>query len=315
MMDEAGRRALRLQLPRLALVVLLAAAGCTGGHPRGGTGAAPATPQSGGGAVAATDPSVDPAPLVRAAGGHSPPRIGAPSAIVVDLDTGAILYTRDPDHRRPIGSLAKIMTAMITLESTRPTDIVTATKLAAAQRPTSLSLRPGDRLNVHDMLYALLLHSANDVAVALAQHISRSVPAFDALMTRRGREIGLANSRFASPSGLNDRGFSTARDVATMTRWALRSPAFTRIVGTRTYRLKVPSRRQLRLRNLNNLLFEYPGTIGVKTGFTYRSHWSLVGAAKRGGVRILVVLIGDPNLPFRDGEALLNYGFRAAAHG
>jgi len=250
-----------------------------------------------------------------AAGTRSPPRIGAPSAIVENLDTGAVLFTRDADRPRPIGSLAKIMTAMITLESTRPGDIVTTTKLAAAQRPTSLGLRPGDRLNVHDALYALLLHSANDVAVALAQHISGSVPAFDALMTRRGREIGLTASRFASPSGLNDRGYSTARDIATMTRWALRSPAFAAIVGTRTYRLRAPSGRQVRLRNLNNLLFDYPGTIGVKTGFTYRSHWSLAGVASRGGTRILVVLIGDPSLPFRDGEALLNYGFRAAAHG
>jgi serine-type D-Ala-D-Ala carboxypeptidase (penicillin-binding protein 5/6) len=242
---------------------------------------------------------------------RSPPRVAAPSVIVENLDSGEVLFARDADRRRSIASLTKIMTAMVVLARTRPADVVRASRRAARQRPTSLGLRPGQRMNVHDLLYALLLHSSNDVAVALAEHVSGSVRAFDALMTRRGVQIGLSQTRFASPSGLNDQGYSTARDVAALTRWAYRSRTFAGIVATKNYRITLPSGTRVRLRNLNDLLFDYRGAIGVKTGFTLASRWSLVGVADRGGTRLMVVVLADPDKPFRDGEALLTWGFRA----
>ena len=264
---------------------------------------------AGGGAVATSDLPA-PGSLGSASARPALPRVAASSVIVENLDTGAILFARRPDQRRPIASLTKIMTAMIVLQATAPADAVTMTTLAASQRPTALGLPAGQRMDVHDLLYALLLHSSNDVAVALAQHISGSVAAFDDRMTRQGVAIGLRATRFASPSGLNDSGYSTARDVATLTRWAYRSPAFASIVATRWYSIRMPSGKSVRLRNLNDLLFDYRGAIGAKTGFTLRSGWSLAGAASRGGVRLLVVLLGDPNLPFRDGAAVLNWAFR-----
>jgi D-alanyl-D-alanine carboxypeptidase (penicillin-binding protein 5/6) len=239
-----------------------------------------------------------------------PPRVAALSVIVEDLDSGEVLFARDPDRHRPIASLTKIMTAMLVLARTRPADVVRASVLAASQHPTTLGLRPGQRMSVHDLLYALLLHSSNDVAVALAEHVSGSVGAFDTLMTRRGVQIGLKQTRFASPSGLNDSGYSTARDVAMLTRWAYASKTFAAIVATRSRRITLPSGKRVRLRNVNDLLFDYRGAIGVKTGFTLASQWSLVGVASRGGTRMMVVLLGDPDKPFRDGEALLTWGFR-----
>lgn len=110
--------------------------------------------------------------------------------------------------------------------------------------------------------------------------------------------------------GVNDGGYSIARDVARMTRWVYRSPEFAGVVAGRFYRVRLPSRQRIRLRNLNNLLFDYPGAIGTKTGFTFRSHWSREGVANRGGQRLLVVPLGDPRDPFHDGEVLLNWGFR-----
>jgi D-alanyl-D-alanine carboxypeptidase (penicillin-binding protein 5/6) len=264
----------------------------------------------------AAPPSARPSPSRRAERAapqrveRLPPRVAALSVIVEDLDSGEVLFARDPDRRRPIASLTKIMTAMLVLARTRPADVVRASGLAASQHPTTLGLRPGQRMSVHDLLYALLLHSSNDVAVALAEHVSGSVGAFDTLMTRRGIQIGLKQTRFASPSGLNDSGYSTARDVAMMTRWAYASKTFAAIVATRSHRITLPSGKRVRLRNVNDLLFDYRGAVGVKTGFTLASQWSLVGVASRGGTRMMVVLLGDPDKPFRDGEALLTWGFR-----
>jgi len=239
------------------------------------------------------------------------PRVGAPSVLVANLDTGEVLFAKRPNDRRPIASLTKIMTAMLVMESTQPTDVVTVSKRAARQEPTKLGLHRGQRMDVHDLLYALLLHSSNDVAVAFAEHVSDSVRSFDDMMTQRAQGLGLTDTSFASPSGLNDDGYSTARDVAAMTRWAYQSPTFASIVATRTYKLRMPSGDRIVLRNLNDLLFDYPGAIGVKTGYTSRSHWSLVGVAKRGSTRLMVVLLGDPAKPFRDGTRLLNWAFRA----
>jgi serine-type D-Ala-D-Ala carboxypeptidase (penicillin-binding protein 5/6) len=237
------------------------------------------------------------------------PKVSARSVIVQNLDTGAVLYAKGARVRRPIASLTKIMTAMIVLRRTKQTEVVVASKRASKQIPTKLGLHPGDQLTVHDLLYALMLHSSNDVAVALAEHVSGTVKAFDALMTAQGVDVGMTDTSFASPSGLNDKGYSTARDVAAMTRWAYASDRFTSIVATKRYTMRMPGGKRVKLRNLNALLFEYPGTLGVKTGYTSESHWSLVGIAQRGNLRIMVVLLADKKLPFRDGEALLDWGF------
>lgn len=299
------------------LLLALAAAGLSGCAPvaQPAQGADAWQPVGGAVAVATAAPAARPGAESSSVEALAPPaavapRVAAPSVVVANLDTGEILFAKRADDRRPIASLTKIMTAMIVMETTQPTDVVTASKLAASQEPTKLGLRPGQRIHVDDLLYALLLHSSNDVAVALAEHVSDSVRSFDALMTQRAVAIGLTDTRFASPSGLNDHGYSTARDVAAMTRWAYTSPTFAQIVATRWYSVRMPGNVDLRLRNLNSLLFDYPGAVGVKTGYTSRSHWSLVAVAKRGTTRLMVVLLGDPDKPFHDGKRLLNWGFR-----
>jgi D-alanyl-D-alanine carboxypeptidase (penicillin-binding protein 5/6) len=230
--------------------------------------------------------------------------------IVEDLDTGTVLYAKHAHQRRPIASLTKIMTAMLVLERTAPTERVTFSPWASRQVPTKLGVKPGAHMQVGALLYALLLLSANDVAVALAEHVAGSAGAFDALMTQRARALGMDDTRFASPSGLNDWGYSTAADVATMAGAAWRIPTLASIVDTRYHTITRPSGKRVRLQNLNNLLFDYPGAVGMKTGYTDASHWSLVGLAARGKTRLLVVLLGDHDKPFDDGAKLLNWGFR-----
>jgi D-alanyl-D-alanine carboxypeptidase len=273
-------------------------------------GAAPVVGQAG----AAVGPDLASAPSASRA--HharenkvSIPKVGAKSFLVANFDTGVVLRAKGIDVRRPIASLTKIMTAMVVMGRTRQTDMVVASKRAARQVPTKLGLTSGDRMDVRDLLYALMLHSSNDVAVALAEHVSGSVSAFDALMTTQGIGIGLTDTWFASPSGLNDKGYSTARDLATLTRWAYQSRRFAEIVATKRYTVRLPSGPSVRLRNLNALLFDYQGTLGVKTGYTSASHWSLVAVAERGHTRVIVVLLADPKVPFKDGTALLDWAF------
>src|SRR5262245_31092142 len=248
-MPMAAPRPPTAMRPRMAallasITVLLSACTTVGAESaavRPAEGAAPAT--------------VSPAPRApvapEAATPALPPKVGAKSVFIQNFDTGAILYKKAAMVRRPIASLTKIMTAMLVLGNTNQSEVVTASHRAAKQIPTKLGLKAGDELDVHDLLYALMLHSSNDVAVALAEHVSGSVAAVDALMTAQAVDIGMDDTWFASPSGLNDKGYSTARDVAAMTRWAYGSKRFADIVGTRRYTVDMPRGPDVRLRNLN----------------------------------------------------------------
>ncbi len=152
-----------------------------------------------------------------------PPVLSAPSAILADLDTGQVLFAQDADTQRPIASLTKVMTGLLVLESSNPADVVTVTAdavIAEDERPgiSALGLEVGEQITVEDLLYALLLQSANDAAVALADHVSGSEGRFVKDMNARAARSGMRRTRFRSPNGLDDRGYSTARDLMTLTR-------------------------------------------------------------------------------------------------
>jgi D-alanyl-D-alanine carboxypeptidase (penicillin-binding protein 5/6) len=245
-----------------------------------------------------------------------PPAISAPSAILADLDSGQILYEKAADEPRPIASLTKIATALLVLERTRPHDLVTVSPQAAGDGRTAgvaeLGLVPGERIAVEHLLYALLLQSANDAAVALAEHVSGSADAFVRAMNARVRRLGATDTRLASPSGLDDSGASTARDLVRITRAAYRMPGFASIVATRTKQIPAPDGQPPRVvQNRNALLWLYPGAIGTKTGFTSRAGYCIVAAAARGGVRLVAVVLGAPRDAFSDAAALLDHGFFA----
>ncbi len=245
-----------------------------------------------------------------------PPEISAPSAILADLDTGQVLYEKAAEEPRPIASLTKIATALLVMERTRPQDVVTVSPRAAGDGPTpgvsELGLVPGERIPVGALLYALLLQSANDAAVALAEHVSGTVEGFVRAMNARVRRLGARDTRFASPSGLDDAGSSTARDLVRITRAVYRLPGFASIVATRTKQIPAPEGLPPRVvQNRNALLWLYPGAIGVKTGFTSRAGYCVVAAAERGGVRLVAVVLGAPRDAFSDAAALLDHGFSA----
>jgi D-alanyl-D-alanine carboxypeptidase (penicillin-binding protein 5/6) len=240
--------------------------------------------------------------------------LAAAQAILIDVPTGRVLFARRPDDPRPIASLTKIMTAMLVLERADLDAVVRVTRQAAAAPPSVMGLRAGERITVRNLLYGLMLRSGNDAAIALAQHVSGSVPAFLALMNTRARELGLEHTSFASPNGLDDRGYSTARDLARLTRAAMADPRFVRLVDTGTYRMSAPAPRHRILHNINLFVGQYAGAIGVKTGYTSAAGDCLVAAAQRGGRVLIAVVLGEPTnthwiVPFRDASTLLDAGF------
>ena len=243
------------------------------------------------------------------------PSIRARAGILIELSTGAVLFEKHPDQPRPIASLTKIMTALLVLErDPHLSGTVPISPRAARQDPIDVGLAMGKRVKVRDLMYGLLLRSGNDAAVALAEYVSGSVPRFIHLMNARARELGLEHTRFATPNGLSDKGYSTAREVAILARAALQDERFAELVRTKRYTIHSRAVTVRRLRNLNGLLTSFPGTFGVKTGYTHAAGECVAAAARRGGEELLAVVLGDPVVPnwraaYGDAATLLDYGF------
>jgi D-alanyl-D-alanine carboxypeptidase (penicillin-binding protein 5/6) len=240
----------------------------------------------------------------------TPPSIRAGSAVLQDLSTGQVLYAKEAGRRRPIASVTKIMTALVTLEEVHPSRRATVSANAASQIGAELGLTVGERLSVKDLLYASLLQSSNDAAVALAERAEGTESAFVSAMNARAGAMGLRDTRFLDPTGLDDGGYSTALDVAEITRSAYEWPLFERIVRTKFRAIAAPSGRNRRIQNRNVLLWLYSPTVGVKTGYTTGAQHCLVAAARFEGMDLLAVVLGAPEDAFSDGAALLDYGFR-----
>jgi len=240
-----------------------------------------------------------------------PPRVAAASVALVDLDSGRLLWERRGGERRPIASLTKIMSVLLALESAELDDVVTVSERATVETGSELGLVPGERIPVEELLYALLLQSSNDGAIALAEHLGGSVERFVRRMNRRARELGLRDSEFRSPHGLDDGGYSTARDLAALTTEAFTHPAFVRIARTKVRAIPAPDGPPRRIQSRNAMLWLYEGSVGVKTGFTSAAGFCLVAAAERGRRRFAAVLLGSPEAAFSGAAAVLDNGFFA----
>ena len=206
----------------------------------------------------------------------------ADSAIVVDARDGTVMFAKRPDAERSIASTTKLMTALLALEKADPNDVFTAPAYNAQPAESRINLREGERMTVKDLLQALLLESANDAAVALAENISGSRQAFVDEMNARAQELGLDHTSYANPIGLDQAGnYSSAHDLATLARTLLRNRRFARIVDMPSATLESGIRPRT-VRNRNDLVGQYPWVDGVKTGYTLNAGNVLVGAAARG---------------------------------
>ena len=234
----------------------------------------------------------------------------ASAAIVVDARSGDTLLSKRSDIRRPIASTTKLMTALLTLESGELDRTFTAPAYHASPIESKIDLRPGERMKVRDLLTALLLESANDAAVDLAVGVSGSREAFVAKMNERARQLGLRNTHYANPIGLDAPGnYSSAHDLAALARKLMTFRTFARIVNRARATLHSGDHPRT-IGNRNLLVGRYRFVDGVKTGHTLRARYVLIGAAHGNGGKVVSVVLGEPSEAARDSEtlALLRWG-------
>ena len=240
----------------------------------------------------------------------APPKLSAQSAILMEASTGEVLYARNADERRPIASTTKLMTALLTMEKAKLADRMTASDYVAAPIESKLSLRPGERLSVADLLRGLMLESANDAAMTLADGVGGSEAGFVRMMNRKARRLKLTNTHYENPIGLDEAGnFSSAHDLARLAA-LLRRESFIRKVANRTSATLTTGYRPRTIRNRNSLLGRDPKVNGLKTGHTSGAGYVLVGTRSNDGVTLVSAVLGTPSLAARDADslALLKWG-------
>lgn len=240
----------------------------------------------------------------------SEPSVSAVSAVLVNADTGGVVFEKNADEKRAVASTTKIMTALLTLESGQLDRRFTADSMAIRVEGTSMGLREGDIVTRRALCYGMLLPSGNDAANAAAVDISGSLSAFADKMNEKAAQLGMSDSHFVTPSGLDaPEHYSTARDMAKLTRAALKNEDFRAICGLTSATLEFGNPPYSRtLYNSNKLLKQYEGCIGVKTGFTDSARRCLVSAAERGGVTLIAVTLNAPD-DWNDHKKLFDYGF------
>ena len=230
--------------------------------------------------------------------------ISAKSAILADCTTGRTLYSRDMDRRSLIASTTKIMTALIVCEQCNILDRMKVPKEAVGIEGSSLYLQEGEVLTVQELLYGMMLHSGNDAAVALAIYCGGTVENFVQLMNDKARTLGLRNTHFENPNGLDSaQHYSTAADLSVLASYAMKNPLFEKIVSTKTVKIG-----QRYLKNHNKLLWMVEGVDGIKTGYTKAAGRILVSSAIRDNRRLVAVTICAPN-DWQDHTQLLEIGF------
>jgi len=235
------------------------------------------------------------------------PKIEAGAAVVMDMKSGRILYNKNAYARKSIASTTKIMTAIIAIENGNLEDKVKVSKRAASIWGSTIKLRAGEELSLRELLYGVMLKSGNDAAIAVAEHIGGTVENFVSMMNEKAKQLGLKNTAFVTPHGLDEEGhYSTAAELAEITRYALKNPVFSKIVGTQSMAIKDRS-----LNTTNEMLSLYKGADGVKTGYTGKAGRCLVTSATRNNFRIISVVLNCSSRATRaqSSKAILDYCF------
>ncbi len=219
--------------------------------------------------------------------------VSAKSAILIDATSGKVLWSKDPDTARYPASTTKIMTALLLLEHTQPTDMIIAPPDVETIPESSMHLKPGEVVSAHDMLYAIMLRSANDGCYAIAVHIAGSVEAFSKMMNERAKELGCKNTNFHNPHGLNDKAhLVSARALALIAREAMNHPEFREVVRTHKYQItRSVNQEDLWMVSKNKWILKDATADGIKTGWTVPAGKCYVGSATRNGFRVITAIL------------------------
>ena len=234
------------------------------------------------------------------------------SAVVMEESTGEILYAKNPYLRRPPASTTKLITAIIAVENANLSDVVTISKKASHVSPHKVGFREGDRVTIEELLYAALLDSANDAAVALSEVVAGSEKKFVTLMNRKALAIGAVNTRFINSSGLPGCGqYTTAYDLAKIMSYVLRYQKLKEIIGTRVAEISTENGNSIFLRNTNMLLWSQEDLLGGKTGYTRKAMHCFVCASERENETVIVAILGSPSRDslWRESSTLIGKGF------
>ena len=233
----------------------------------------------------------------------------ADSFVLMDGFTGSVIASKNADLSLPMASTTKIMTCLVALENGRLSDLIEIPKEAVGVEGSSVYLTQGEKLSLEELLFALMLESANDAAVAIALHISQDISSFAALMNQKARELKMSSTNFVNPHGLpTDGHFSSARDLCKLLAYSIQNDAFRVFSGTKTMTISGPNGTKRYLANHNKLLRLYADCIGGKTGYTKEAGRCLVTAAEKNGRILICATLGDPN-DWMDHVSLYQYGF------
>jgi D-alanyl-D-alanine carboxypeptidase (penicillin-binding protein 5/6) len=243
------------------------------------------------------------------------PYVSADAAILMDADSGQVLYTKNPFKTRPPASTTKVITALLAMESGQLNDLVTVSRAAASTAGSSMYLRVGETVSLSDLLYGALLNSGNDACVAIAEHIAGSRESFAALMNIKALSLGAVNTNFTNPHGLPDKEhYTCAYDLALIARAALNNKKFSEIVVTKNKVIEIPGQNQgHRLQNTNQLLWKYLWADGIKTGTTSAAGPCLVSSASKGNRKLIAVVLSSGDR-WADSMKLFEYGFNSFSY-
>lgn len=239
------------------------------------------------------------------------PTINSRAYIVLDRKSSTVILGKNHNQRKKMASTTKIMTSLVVIENCNLSDTVEISKKAGSTGGSRLGIKTGDKITVNDLLYGLMLCSGNDAAVALAEHVAGSINNFSELMNNKALELGLTNTHFITPHGLDaDEHYTTAYELAILSNYALKNETFAKIVGTKEYTITINNNVKT-IRNTNELLGNLNGVYGIKTGFTNGANRCLVTACKRGDMDIICVVLGADTKKFRstDSIKLMEYAF------
>ena len=239
------------------------------------------------------------------------PTINSRAYVVIDRKSNTVLVGKNENQKKKMASTTKIMTALIVIENCDLSETVEISKKSASTRGSRLGLKTGDKITVYDLLYGLMMRSGNDSAVALAEHTAGSISSFADLMNQKAVELGLSNTHFVTPHGLDeDEHYTTAYELALLSNYAMNNEIFAKIVGTKNYTITINGYPKT-LTNTNELLGSLNGVYGIKTGFTNGANRCLVTCCKRGEMDLICVVLGADTKKYRttDSIKLLEYSF------